>query len=872
MIAVAAGLLYGAHSAKAQTTIADIGSTAPTPGVNDISLTDESNVAEPPGLNYYSNGGGYGYPGEIFTTGSNPNGYLLNSLAFLTLGNGGGEVTAAQPWTVRIYQISATSNATLVAHYESQSTFTFFEQDWLEFTNIVTGLQPNTTYGYTVANDVQGWEEIAGEPENPTPANANDQVALIPATGGQLTTNNFSTYPGYNAVFDIGLSPITSILVNPPSIAPFTAVTAGTPVTITSGAVFGATPIYYQWRTDGGSGGTLTNLPGGSANSSTLAIDTTSFALGIYQYDLVVNNASGYATSAPISLTITLPSTNATLTDIGTSIVGTPSDIRQLVGGGVTATSGSYVDGLNYFDNNPTPPGETFTTGTNTQGYVINSIGIQTVVGEGGVSSSQTDPYYLFLYTVNTNTSVAVLLQEYTNANFTFTPGDWVQWTGLSTPLAANTVYAYAFGNAYGISGNQGPNDYAELNVSDTTNLYSGGEIGTFEPYGGVITWGNSHDTNNPAIKGYAGVFDIGMTAVGQGSSPYPFVNPITVSPAGTQVVGTQVTLTEQAFGASLNYTWQTDGGSGGALTNIPGNDQSNLVFNTTGRQPGFYNYDVIIANSYGSATSIVATVTLLYANGRVPMSNIGGSQPTPGALDIAQTNEYYGGNNNYGLGYYENEGTPAGETFVTGGNAAGYTLNSVAVQFAGDDTYANWTTNGVTYVLRLYTVSANTSNATPYAIFTSQPNVIVNGGNNAIAGIPNNDTNWFQWTGLSLPLQANSTYAYTLVEDPNVGYDSLASLPNTFGLAGSAVQIPVAGGAITYPTTPVVATFDLGLTAALPKVSVTRIGSQVQLQWSAGSALYSATSLNGPWTLVSGATSPYTVTPTMPQVFYRSK
>jgi hypothetical protein len=860
-----AALFYGAQSTKAQVRISDIGSAPPTPGPDDIVFSDESNVAEPPGLNYYSNGGGYGYPGQVFTTGNNANGYLLNSLAFATAGNGGGGVTSAQAWTVRVYQISATSNATFIASFESQPSFTFFEEDWLQFTNITTGLQPNTTYAYTVANDAQGYEEIGAElGNNISPAYTNGEAVLIPASGGQLTTNNFSTYPGYDGIFDVGLSPITSILVNPPSIAPFTAVSNGTPVTITSGAVFGATPINYQWQTDGGSGGTLTNIPG--ANSSALAVNTTPLAHGIYQYDLVVQNASGYATSSIVNLTITFPTVSANLTDLGTSINGTPSDIRQLVGGG--DAGGNSVDGLNYYDNNTTPPGETFTTGTNAQGYVINSIGIQTYLGPGGASSDQTDPYYLFIYTVNTNTSRAVLLQEYTNANFTINNvGDWIQWTGLSTPLAPNSVYAYAFGNAYGISGNEGTLEYAELNASYTNNLYSGGEIGVFEPYGGVISWGNSHNATNSAIKGFAGVFDIGMTAVGQGYGPNPFVNPITVTPQGTQIAGTQITLTEQAYGASLTYIWQTDGGSGGALTNIPANNQSNLVLNTAGWQPGAYNYDVIITNSYGSETSAVATVTLLYANGTATLSNIGTNPPTPGALDIYQTNEYAGANTPPGLNYYENNtAAPPGETFTTGGNPRGYDLNSVAVELAGNDAYADFPPDGQTYYLYIYSVNTTTSNATQYAVFVSSTDFVITMGVN--------DAGWLKWSGFSVLLQPNATYAYTFIQGPAIAgynnYDDLASLPNTFGLNGEAVLIPPGGGPITYNTGNYVATFDLGLIAAVPTVSIIQVGSQVKLQWSAGSTLYSATSLLGPWTPVS-ATSPYTVSPTGPQKFYRA-
>ena len=111
----------------------------------------------------------------------------------------------------------------------------------------------------------------------------------------------FSTTSGWNADFDLGLAPITAVTVTQPAFSPSPNVFPGTTVTA-SAQVAGPTPYYYQWQTDGGSGGALTNIPG--ANSATLSINTTGFAPGNYLYDLAVsnNNSSATSTSAVLSV------------------------------------------------------------------------------------------------------------------------------------------------------------------------------------------------------------------------------------------------------------------------------------------------------------------------------------------------------------------------------------------------------------------------------------------------------------------------------------------------------------------------------------------------------------------------------------------
>ena len=91
-----------------------------------------------------------------------------------------------------------------------------------------------------------------------------------------------------------------------------------------------------------------------------------------------------------------------------------------------------------------------------------------------GIGTPQ--PYYLHIYSVSGGN--VTLLQTYTSANVTFNDGDWLQWSGLSVPLAANTTYAWSFGKASSTTG------WEALAVA-SGNPYAGGEIGLFPPAAG---------------------------------------------------------------------------------------------------------------------------------------------------------------------------------------------------------------------------------------------------------------------------------------------------------------------------------------------------------------------------------------------------
>jgi hypothetical protein len=269
-----------------------------------------------------------------------------------------------------------------------------------------------------------------------------------------------------------------------------------------------------------------------------------------------------------------------------------PNDISQLSTNGNTAatTPTGKPDALNYYSNNDNPPGQTFTTGPSSTNLISLAIRTAGLDSSGGYGSPTTvTNYYLRLYSVSGST--ATPLQSYTNLNPGFTDGEWLKWNNLSVPLAANSTYAFSVSVLPGNS-----TSWVAWAVANS-NRYAGGEIALIPISGGTMTFGSSHS--------YDAVFDLGMF------TKAPTANMLVVSPQSTVYVGQPLVLTEIALGpGTLYYQWQTDGGGGGSFTNVSG--ANGTIFSVALSAAGVFNYQVIVTNSFGSATSGVASVTVL--------------------------------------------------------------------------------------------------------------------------------------------------------------------------------------------------------------------------------------------------------------------
>jgi len=251
-------------------------------------------------------------------------------------------------------------------------------------------------------------------------------------------------------------------------------------------------------------------------------------------------------------------------------------------------------DGFNYFIDNGgglNSPGETFTA-PNITNLVLQSLAIDMGLNTGG---NGTGPQALTLIIFSVSGTTATPIATYYSASsFAFTAGDWLQWSNLGVRLNPNGVYAYTLSR--GASG-QG---WCQLYLGGG-NTYTNGQACEIQAAGGAgaVTYGTSGL--------YDGNFDIGL-----GVSAAPATTPPTPSIAGSIYAGSPVTLSELAAGpGQLTYQWQTDNGSGVTpLANINGATSTNVV--VTPASAGTYAYDVVVANSVGSVTSLVVNLTVL--------------------------------------------------------------------------------------------------------------------------------------------------------------------------------------------------------------------------------------------------------------------
>jgi fibronectin type 3 domain-containing protein len=180
-----------------------------------------------------------------------------------------------------------------------------------------------------------------------------------------------------------------------------------------------------------------------------------------------------------------------TLSSLGTT-APTPgaNDIFQLSATG----NKTSPDGLNYYTDNNSPPGQTFTMGSATmrlKSLAIKTAGLNSGNGYGTPASTPT--LYLRIYSMSGST--ATLLIELNAPNPGYTDGDWLQWSGLNVNLVANKTYAFSFGSKPTAGG------WAAMAVS--TNTYAGGEIAMIPINDGTITTGASHS--------FDAVFDLGL-------------------------------------------------------------------------------------------------------------------------------------------------------------------------------------------------------------------------------------------------------------------------------------------------------------------------------------------------------------------------
>ncbi|HZV36476.1 MAG TPA: LamG-like jellyroll fold domain-containing protein [Verrucomicrobiae bacterium] len=275
-----------------------------------------------------------------------------------------------------------------------------------------------------------------------------------------------------------------------------------------------------------------------------------------------------------------------TMTDIGpTAPTPGSTDVVQTNNAGDT----KFPDNLNYYTdngaNNGRYAGQTFTTGTNSAGYVLESVSIFTAGIDDGGGYNNSQEFHLFLYSVSGST--ATLMQSFALTS-QFTDGDWVQWTNLALPVQANSTYAYAFGRDSSGSG------WAGLGNANG-NPYAGGQIAMIPPTGGTIAFGASGD--------WDATFEIGLSTNVAQVPPQ-----ITQQPASITVYSNAVATFKVGLAlSSVSSSFQWLKGS----SPLPGQTNSALTL-THAQNSDIAGYSVVVTNIYGATTSSVANLSLI--------------------------------------------------------------------------------------------------------------------------------------------------------------------------------------------------------------------------------------------------------------------
>lgn len=431
-----------------------------------------------------------------------------------------------------------------------------------------------------------------------------------------LTPTSENGYCGYAAITAEGTKsspPSGPPIVLLPTETPANAnvgLAPGTSVKLT-GAATGSLPLAYQWRTDGGSGGACTNIPG--ATGVSLVVDTTDFAPGTYRYDYVASNSFGTDASQDALIVI------ITMTDIGASAPSPgPLDLSQLL------NTSQDDDGINYYTDNGaaygTWCGQTFTTGGNQNGYLLETLAWKSAGNGSSFSLSQL--YDLYLYSVSPDGGKATVIASY-QGDGGGTENDWFEWQGLKVPLAPNQMYAYALGRDASATGWEHIGD-------QSGNPYPGGQIMAVPNTTGTgpVTYGAT-GTSDAA-------FDLGLTAYTL-STPRALLPALAsgVYPIYSGMTGS-VTLNETALGfAPFTYQWLSDNGSGGALSPVTGATSSNIAININTFAAGNYNYAVVVSNAVGFSISPSFTLNVLGSTAPSLVSDI-----TPAPLNTGNAGD----------------------------------------------------------------------------------------------------------------------------------------------------------------------------------------------------------------------------------------
>jgi hypothetical protein len=205
----------------------------------------------------------------------------------------------------------------------------------------------------------------------------------------------------------------------------------------------------------------------------------------------------------------------------------------------------------------------------------------------------------------------------------------------------------------------------------------------------GPLVIGN--ENRGPAGENFRGLIDeVRISNIARAASDMlqptgtPGIYSISQTPTNDTVyAGTIVTFNASASGAGpLSYFWQTDGASGGAITNIPNSDTNIFSLNTASKAPGTYQFSLLVTNDFGSATSSIITLNLIAASGPVLVADTLISPSTAFVGNSISMSAAFTGNDPIAYQwFFANGETPAP---IAGATNSTYTIPSAQIADAG--------------------------------------------------------------------------------------------------------------------------------------------------------------------------------------------
>jgi hypothetical protein len=620
--------------------------------------------------------------------------------------------------------------------------------------------------------------------------------------------------------------------VSPPTATPTNTFAAGSPITISVEAQ-GPFPYFYQWLVNNGSG--FAAVP--DSDTNTLAINTTNLS-GSYIYEVIVtNNSGGAVTSAPVTLTATIPTgllrvtsfnleavTNIDLTtegvldwaDWGLTL---PTDFNDKAG--VTSQIGDYIpvgaSPLDYYQFGNNAQGFTWTDGTPTSGETNTTTGVYVGgLGDGfevDVDAQQTNRLFnLYAGVYQPGANLAILHLE-----ASLSDGSAPFFIDESVIGIENVRYsmAYAAGS---------PNQtlivkYWLVGASDGDVFL---QAATLEPL-----------------------------------LPLSASQPV-ISPTNVVAVGTTLKLSTQAQGLfPYFYQWQANNGSG--FVDI--SDSNTNAITVTPPSAGTYSYQVVVSNSSQTITSAPSVLTVTPATSTLTVTSRDLlafetiDLTTVGTLDWAA----------WGLSLFTDFDDKAGVTSqITNYIALGTSTGSG--EYGNNNEGFTWTDGTPTLDATNTTTGIYVSGpGAGYEVdvpATATPRILTMYVGAYLA------TAHFEasLSDGSAPYYVDESFSTTNVNGSDRDYTVTYAAPSPGPKPYLIVRYwQIEGqGNVTLNAAALQGSVAVNLT--LQAVA----GNNLQLTWPQG-ALMQATNLAGPWVTNSSA-SPYTFTPTGPQEFFRVK